>query len=33
MDNLSSDIVKYKKGELSAEQMHALEKKPYMTPS
>jgi hypothetical protein len=27
MDNLSNDIIKYKKGELSPEQMHALEKK------
>ncbi len=27
MDNFSDDIIKYKKGELSPEQMHALEKK------
>ena len=32
MDNLSNDIIKYKKGELSPEQMHALEKKALADP-
>jgi TonB family protein len=32
MDNLSDDIVRYKKGELSPEQMHALEKKALSDP-
>jgi hypothetical protein len=32
MGNLSDDIVKYKKGELSAPEMHALEKKALVDP-
>jgi outer membrane biosynthesis protein TonB len=32
MDSLSDDIIKYKKGELSADQMHALEKKALADP-
>ncbi len=32
MDNLSNDIVKYKKGELTPGQMHALEKKALSDP-
>src|SRR6478736_934138 len=32
MDNLSNDIIKYKKGELNPEQMHALEKKALADP-
>jgi hypothetical protein len=32
MNNLRDDIIKYKKGELSPEQMHALEKKALVEP-
>lgn len=32
MDNLSDDIIKYKKGELSPKQMHALERKALADP-
>src|SRR5579871_1495798 len=32
MDNLSDDIIKYKKGELSPAQMHALEKRALSDP-
>jgi len=32
MDNLRDDIIKYKKGELSPEQMHAVEKKALADP-
>src|SRR5260221_154091 len=32
MDNLSDDIIKYKKGELTSKQMHALEKKALADP-
>src|SRR5712672_4784034 len=32
MGNLSDDIIKYKKGEMSSQEMHALEKKALVDP-